>query len=54
MKDAGSLHILNLIEHLYYLLDIIAIERTEISDIKTLKHILMLGYQSFEGIVESE
>ena len=43
MQQARAFHILNLLENAYKFDNVMAVERTEITDIHSLEHILLMG-----------
>ena len=45
MQDTRACHVLDVVEDFDYALDIVAVERTEISDVESFENVLMMRYQ---------
>ena len=54
MEELRSLHILDLSEDTHQFRYIVAVVRTKIADVHPLKHILLMGQRTLQGIVQSD
>ena len=54
MEYTRSFHIADIGKHPYYLKDIVAVERSEITYIQTFEYILFMAQQRFKTIIETQ
>ena len=54
MQQLRTFHFLELLQQSYHLLDIMPVERTEVSDIHSLENVLLMAQCRFQRIVQAD
>ena len=52
MQYARAVHVLYVVEHTHYRVDVVAVERPEIADVQSFEYVLAACEQRFQAVVE--